>query len=657
MRHVPSTVTVITAFGEHADSPTPLPVGSAISSLTTVTLDPPHVSFNIKTPSTTLDAIRKMGGQFCVHLLDNSNLAARVAHNFTQGNSTVTLQLRKQKFKFTYPPTNHAGQPPKLVSSCVLASMTCQLVQEVTVADHVVAIASVNEVSARKYQAPALLYHEGKFKRYDGSTLHQQMPPARAPTFVGHAVYCSYPLFPGDAEKEDFISRAKDYVKQNQASFLESPSPGGVILKNEWGIKSGYFGLNLTRVVDQCMAELGSHSDQEPTLPIISLTHRFYGQLSPTDIIAIADHAKALVKRDPAALDGDYLKVLELLDVCPEGTNLLASDVLVPLREAGLIAPYEVRRRKPKAVEDIYYLEQVEHRLSAFLKTIPYEQAFRMKPNELQSAVGIKTVKSEQLDVEYLKQIRPRLTAEVYPEAFSPPQVDLRGQLSPEEVRVAVFRMVKALSVRTGAHYPSFIALSKAESLRRLGIHPMATGVDLDFVWQKMIHLRATVKENTAFEEAVDTMLDPMLERGTFELEDVHSRARKLVQSHALSVLNWSSKDKLAAMGLRYGAATVSLNGRDVSGEGLIRIVLKDALEARVKDDGITAEEKAAIDEYLHVFFAPKPKGWVKSATHGAKFSRPSVWSWGTRGVHNQEEKKKRDKTKKEEDEVGVPGG
>jgi flavin reductase (DIM6/NTAB) family NADH-FMN oxidoreductase RutF len=179
MRHVPSTVTVVTVHATHPDVPTPLPVGSAISSLTTVTLDPPHVSFNIKTPSRTLDAIREAGGLFRVHFLDNSNASVEVVQSFTQGNSIETLRKRNDTFLFKYP-NNQKLHPPRIISRCVLASVTCQLVQEVTVADHVVAVASVNGLSTQENLAPALLYHGGSFKSYAGAELRRSDPSGRA---------------------------------------------------------------------------------------------------------------------------------------------------------------------------------------------------------------------------------------------------------------------------------------------------------------------------------------------------------------------------------------------------------------------------------------------------------------------------------------------
>ncbi|KAF9731531.1 hypothetical protein PMIN03_002380 [Paraphaeosphaeria minitans] len=677
MRQVPSSVTVITAFAQDGDM-RPLPLGSAISSLTTVSLDPPHVSFNIKPPSRTLDAIREAGGRFCLHFLDNSLLAAKVALDFTKGNSLDTLRRRRASFSFAYPTTNQVGQPPRLNARCVVASMTCQLEQETAVADHVVVIASVKELDAIQNPGPVLFYHAGKFKRYnggtlyspasairgqeldvptllhregeskgnDGSTLQKHLPfeematarPRNLARLKGHAAYWTYPLFPGDAEKEDFISLAKDYVKQNRASFLESPSvPGGTILKDGWGIHPGAFGLNLTRLVGQSMAELGLDSDQEPSLPTASLTHRFYGKLSPTDLTAIGDHAKALVRHNLTAVDGDYLKVLNSLDVCPGGTSLLASDILVPLRDAGLIAPFELRSLEPTDTLDLYYLEQIEHRLSEFFKSIPYEQVSRMGLTKLQSAIGINAVTLEHSHVDYVQQVRPRITAEVYPETFSPPQVDLRGQISPEEVRVAVERMVYAFSVRDTHAYSIFRKLPKAESMRRLGIHPMATGADLDFLWEKLRYMRAKAITHTAFEEAVDTMLDPLFDKGLSTSEELYSRARKLVRLHARSVLSWSLRDIVAAMGLRYGVAGVLHDSKNMHVRSLVKQAFSAALQARMQDDDISVEDKTAIEEYL-------------SSSHTLK-TRPSIWSWDqTRRVEMEKVRTECTRKKKREE-------
>lgn len=172
MRHVPSSVTVITVHATRSDHDTVLPVGSAISSFSTVTLDPPHISFNIKTPSRTLSAIREAAGRFRVHFLDNSSEAAKLAQNFTKGNSNETLKDRARIFSFEIHDAERTRfAPPRIVSNAVVASMECQLLQEASVADHVVVIARVNGLECTGELRPTLLYHEGKYKSYDGTLL------------------------------------------------------------------------------------------------------------------------------------------------------------------------------------------------------------------------------------------------------------------------------------------------------------------------------------------------------------------------------------------------------------------------------------------------------------------------------------------------------
>ena len=80
MRPVPHALTVITSF-QPGKSPEdePEPRGLLVSSFNTITLSPrPYVSFNIKTPSSTWDAI-KASGHFTASGIDNSTTAAAFA--------------------------------------------------------------------------------------------------------------------------------------------------------------------------------------------------------------------------------------------------------------------------------------------------------------------------------------------------------------------------------------------------------------------------------------------------------------------------------------------------------------------------------------------------------------------------------------------------
>lgn len=85
MRKMPHSVVVATTSVGAAASPTFR--GMTVSSFTTLTLTPtPIITFNIRRPSRSLDAIRD-SRQFLVHILSATPSGAAVAHNFTQGNT------------------------------------------------------------------------------------------------------------------------------------------------------------------------------------------------------------------------------------------------------------------------------------------------------------------------------------------------------------------------------------------------------------------------------------------------------------------------------------------------------------------------------------------------------------------------------------------
>lgn len=312
MRHVPSSVSVITVHATQPGEHKILPIGSAISSLTTVTLDPPHVSFNIKTPSRTLSAIHEAGGSFRVHFLDDSPEAASLARSFTEGNSEEVLAKRANMFSFAVGTLNGGkSNPPRIVSSAVVASMSCQLLQEATVADHVVAIARVDNFRSGKELKPTLLYHQGNYKKNNGTILLDSQPLVTSTTTSGEPsardVYYNYPLFPGEKEKADFVFRLKTHLKQNpkpqNKNTFKSTDGGENFLANSWNKRPGLFGLNIRRIAAECGYRL-----PPPSLPSSQdapNAFRFYGTLSASDIAIIQTSARNLVRSNPMVLQGD----------------------------------------------------------------------------------------------------------------------------------------------------------------------------------------------------------------------------------------------------------------------------------------------------------------------------------------------------------------
>ncbi|KAG7055761.1 flavin reductase like domain-containing protein, partial [Colletotrichum scovillei] len=83
MRRVAHSVVVATATDRAGR-----PRGMTMSSFVSLSMEPvPLVTFNVRTPSRTLDAIHESGGVFNVHVLAEGGEGARVADLFTRGNA------------------------------------------------------------------------------------------------------------------------------------------------------------------------------------------------------------------------------------------------------------------------------------------------------------------------------------------------------------------------------------------------------------------------------------------------------------------------------------------------------------------------------------------------------------------------------------------
>ncbi|KAJ5224548.1 FMN-binding split barrel-like protein [Penicillium citrinum] len=93
MRRVPYPVAIITATDPSAPSDTTAFRGMTVSSFSTVTLTPhPVISFNVRRPSETLNALLS-SGRFLVHLLAPSPATATLARDFSKGNTTLASML------------------------------------------------------------------------------------------------------------------------------------------------------------------------------------------------------------------------------------------------------------------------------------------------------------------------------------------------------------------------------------------------------------------------------------------------------------------------------------------------------------------------------------------------------------------------------------
>ncbi|KAJ6171183.1 hypothetical protein N7470_000250 [Penicillium chermesinum] len=92
MRRVPYPVAIITATDPSSTADTSFR-GMTVSSFNTVTLSPtPIISFNVRRPSETLNALLA-SGRFLVHLLVPSPETATLARDFSKGNITLASML------------------------------------------------------------------------------------------------------------------------------------------------------------------------------------------------------------------------------------------------------------------------------------------------------------------------------------------------------------------------------------------------------------------------------------------------------------------------------------------------------------------------------------------------------------------------------------
>ncbi|KAM5432361.1 hypothetical protein MferCBS31731_007564 [Microsporum ferrugineum] len=166
MRLVPHPVAIVTSTEPHSP-PNAAFRGMTVSSFNTVTLNPaPVISFNVKTPSETYNAICS-SSRFLVHLLPPSENMARLALEFSKGYENVALKGNRQDvpfFRFTAPgdvkalPSVQSGEPPRLVINGAEGDLKAQrshfpfifecqyLPQSTRVGDHVVVFGTVMNV-------------------------------------------------------------------------------------------------------------------------------------------------------------------------------------------------------------------------------------------------------------------------------------------------------------------------------------------------------------------------------------------------------------------------------------------------------------------------------------------------------------------------------
>lgn len=160
MRDVPYPVVILTAAAPEPHTTEPL--GTAVSSFNTVTLDPPTISFNVREPSQTLDAIRADDGRFRVHILQSTPASAGLVDAFTRGNHAEAFRQRKQLAPMDTSGA-HFSRAASIEDPDVFAQLQCTVTQEMAVRDHVIIVAEVRNVVKKAPKALALTYARGTY--------------------------------------------------------------------------------------------------------------------------------------------------------------------------------------------------------------------------------------------------------------------------------------------------------------------------------------------------------------------------------------------------------------------------------------------------------------------------------------------------------------
>jgi flavin reductase (DIM6/NTAB) family NADH-FMN oxidoreductase RutF len=151
MRSLTYPVVVITSTSPGDESPETRHRGVAVSSFNTVTLSPrPIISFNLKTPSSSWEAIQK-STKMNIHLLAASPRGAAIAHPFTQPHEQLHGPFEDMRALGVR--VNHnKSTAPSLVDGAeagVLYMLKADLLPDkcIDVGDHVIVVASVEELA------------------------------------------------------------------------------------------------------------------------------------------------------------------------------------------------------------------------------------------------------------------------------------------------------------------------------------------------------------------------------------------------------------------------------------------------------------------------------------------------------------------------------
>lgn len=147
----PTGVTVVTSAGFPGHD---RPVGVAIGSFASISLDPPLVGFFLGTSSNSWEAI-KASGHFCVNVLchDQLELAGLMASKSDEKFAEIDFEV-----------TDHTGAP---ILPDVHAAIDCTLHHVVELGDHNLIVGRVQSLETRR-EDPPMVFYKGQYGSFQG---------------------------------------------------------------------------------------------------------------------------------------------------------------------------------------------------------------------------------------------------------------------------------------------------------------------------------------------------------------------------------------------------------------------------------------------------------------------------------------------------------
>lgn len=602
MRQVPASVAVVTVAHRDPSLDMYVPMGIVVSSLTTVTLDPPTVSFNIKQPSQTLDAIQAAQGRFRVSWLASVPNSIKVIEKFAKGNNYKAYNERKELDIILPQHTqgSAAYAPPRLDQSYVRAAAECVLTQKIPVHDHVILVARINSLETVRSTGPSIAYVDGTYRGFsdDAGVLGrtQQRKGNDSKSDTGAALVGKLPFsrdrelslafdwlaIPGKDQRHQYADRLRSYFAMLQSGDITSESMMGRV-QDETKALALSLGIDLPALVRECM---GDKADDGQVVP------KFYGILTTADIQHLADRVVQLVKADKHYLEMDYVDLLKSLDIYTGACSILPSDLLNPLRAEGLLPPFDSNTPSLSSGQNLSLTGHYEGLIrntvrvtntGSFLSNLemPVDELF-LRANVPASVAGFSEISLTRLKTETCKSINRGRA------------IDIAGKLSPEEARVVVRRVVSLLREPTQATR-TIKNPTAPVVLKLVGVHPLVSGLNVDFILHVMRNLKPSLTTRSLFRQCLQHYFADEVTWTEFQ-----SRIEQFIKTYPLRATSWSHHDCLAAMGLTKNTVIqtpLTETPNTINESGLFDMLMVNALKEYYGRG--TDEENAAIAKYL----------------------------------------------------------